>query len=222
MPLVCGLEGQEGCKVAANILHGLDCNSAQNDKIHLTVTDDVKMVGWLQILFKILDLKYAFIELLFDWCTYYKEWSKRWDWEDHLRLKFSEIFILNPNQTFLTVWMDHSVKSWNKYLAFPSLFLPWTSWSAATKAGLMTNHWLKHVALIKWSKTVKWVLCLVFWNGFVCLGYEEHHLSLLCMVFWSEYGVNFSSLLFLNNFLYNFWMFRYFSAKLFWKYLKKV
>ena len=25
MPLVCGLEGQEGCKVAANILHGLDC-----------------------------------------------------------------------------------------------------------------------------------------------------------------------------------------------------
>ena len=26
MTLVFGLEGQEGCKVAANIIHGFDCN----------------------------------------------------------------------------------------------------------------------------------------------------------------------------------------------------
>ena len=33
MPLVCGLEGQEGCKVAANILHGLDCTATDFDAV---------------------------------------------------------------------------------------------------------------------------------------------------------------------------------------------
>ena len=81
--------------------------------------------------------------------------------------------------------MDHSVKLWNNFLAFPSLFLQCTLFDRfPSKLSLTTNHLLENVAL-KWYKTVQ---CL----GMILLPWDARNTICLALIgyFSQKHGVN--------------------------------
>ena len=84
MPLVCGLEGQAGSKVAANILHGLDCTFFFN----ATLPSPAKIMAHFYLIYLI---------HVSQWC-FVNEKSKFWETSI---LNFDEMLKAESSQNIL-------------------------------------------------------------------------------------------------------------------------